>query len=1030
MAGDTPLTAELKKPARLRRVVIAVALSTVLACVVLYVGRSFVVARLAELYLLGRGVPSSIQIDRLDREGLEARVRLGGGRAPDLAIGHLSVVFEDGWSLKPRVVTVSHAVMRLGFDGEKLSFGTLQRLVESIVESGEAPPAVPAAPAQAPMRIVLEDAKLLTFTPAGVISLAGRGVVAGRNVERFSGTIGRANLRSPGFALLLSGGSISARSTDKGVEMHLRARGRGLSVQKLRAAEVQLGLDLSGIGWSGQNLSLADGVVRFSADALNGKNLSLAHTIMQLRLSAWQMERNPEGTRATGTLNGAVRFEQGRGKGWSLSKAALHTSASALSLQTGVAGWRVSGPVVTMVDLSSARYGLGGTPLMADQFSATLQGDIGLSPDGVAGTLTGALKSDLSVAPADARKAVRKLPLIGTDTRGRATAIAALRNMHLEAPHFYIGKSAGPLVLTLPEPVTLTSRSGARAKLTQSGVFLLSRATDGQMKGGFDATLSGGGLPVIDLHVPSYSARQQGGALALTSGVALKVRANMHTWRALTLETTGAFTAQNGATAYRAAGCPHVGVGAYLSDSTVMFSKLRTTICARESMPLFTSDEAGWHFAGSWKNLSAHLDAAEADAKSKTGRIDITGDSHGMSDGIVQSHGAILTDAKTEKRFVPLTATTRLVLKKAKWRGELNFASAKTGRKVATTTVQHDLRSGKGTAQISADIALSPDGLQPADLSPLLASLSNANGRAKFRGTLRWTAHEMVSRGTLSVQQTNLTSPLGAIKQAEAEISFSSLLPPVTQRAQSITAQRIDWLVPLSDLLLKFQLAKDAVRVEAFKAAVAGGHIAITAMEVPRDPKATMSGTLTLDGVNLSALIAASNLADKVSLDARVSGEIPFRYGPDGLRLQNGHFASIGPARLSIRREVWTGDGSTDKDTGKDNAIRDFAYQALENLAIDTLEAKLDSQPHGRLGLVFHIKGRNDPAKAEEARIGVFKLIEGKAFDTPLPLPKGTPVDLTLDTSLNFDELLEAYRHAFSANLAEAAARTDQDKGK
>jgi len=33
-------------------------------------------------------------------------------------------------------------------------------------------------------------------------------------------------------------------------------------------------------------------------------------------------------------------------------------------------------------------------------------------------------------------------------------------------------------------------------------------------------------------------------------------------------------------------------------------------------------------------------------------------------------------------------------------------------------------------------------------------------------------------------------------------------------------------------------------------------------------------------------------------------------------------------------------------------------------------------------------------------------------------LPSGTPVDLTLDTSLNFDELLKSYAEAWSKTLS------------
>ncbi|HTO41739.1 MAG TPA: YdbH domain-containing protein, partial [Rhizomicrobium sp.] len=864
--------------------------------------------------------------------------------------------------------------------------------------------------------------------PAGVVTLSGRGVIAGAKVERFFGTIGRANLRSPGFAVLLSGGTVTARSTDKGLDLHLKAHGRGFSVQKLRAADVHLALDLAGVGWAGSGLSLNSGTAKLRAEAVRGKALSLTMGEAHLRFSNWQMERAREGLRASGALNATLGLDQAAGKGWSVKKAAWHASANALAFQTGAAGWRLSGPVVNMLDLSAARYAMGQAPARAEHLTATLQGEIGLSPDGVAGTLAGALKGDLSMAPADARKLVRKIPLFGTDTRTRAAMIGALRGVHVDAPHIYIGKSAGPYVVTLPEPVTLTSRSGARARLAQTGAFLLSRGADGQMKGGFDAALSGGGLPGIDLRVSNYSAQQKKGALSLVSSLVLKARTNLGALRNLSLETSGALTAEGGVYAYHATDCPKVTAGTYLSNNTVLFSHLRTTICARAGEPLLRSDEAGWRFAGQWKNLSARLDAAEAEAHSKTGRIDIRGDGHGMSDGVIESAAARLTDAKAAKRFVPLSATAHLVLAKAKWRGAIGFSIARNGRKVATTTLQHDMRSGKGAADIRADLVLSPDDFQPAELSPLLASLTHARGNAQFRGQLRWTAQRMLSTGHLSVLPTDVTGPLGAVKQVRADIRFTSLAPLVTAPAQTLTAQRIDWLVPLSDLSLKFQYAGDAVQVGSFKAAAASGHIGLSDMRVVLDPSATTSGTLVLDGVNLGALVAASNLADKVSLDATVSGEIPFRVGPDGLRLQNGRFASTGPARLSIRRSVWTGGDAT----AKDNAIRDFAYQALENLAIDALEARLDSQPHGRLGLVFHIKGRNDPAIGQEARIGVLDLIEGRAFDTALPLPKGTPVDLTLDTSLNFDELLAAYREAFSASLAGAAPQpgADQNEGK
>jgi hypothetical protein len=167
---------------------------------------------------------------------------------------------------------------------------------------------------------------------------------------------------------------------------------------------------------------------------------------------------------------------------------------------------------------------------------------------------------------------------------------------------------------------------------------------------------------------------------------------------------------------------------------------------------------------------------------------------------------------------------------------------------------------------------------------------------------------------------------------------------------------------------------------------------------------------LTLANVDLGELVANSTLSDSVSMQARINGSLPFQMSGADFRLTNGVVAAIGAGRLSIKRQALTGGVATaGADGAQPNAVQDFAYQALENLAFDTLDAKLESRPGGRLGAVFHLIGRNDPPGSPKARIGLFDALRGSAFNKHIDLPKGTPVDLTLDTSLNFDDLLKAY---------------------
>jgi hypothetical protein len=162
--------------------------------------------------------------------------------------------------------------------------------------------------------------------------------------------------------------------------------------------------------------------------------------------------------------------------------------------------------------------------------------------------------------------------------------------------------------------------------------------------------------------------------------------------------------------------------------------------------------------------------------------------------------------------------------------------------------------------------------------------------------------------------------------------------------------------------------------------------------------------------VDLAPLLVAAGLGERVKVAARIGGVVPFTYGPQGLRFANGRVAAEGPGRLSIQRQaliaaVGVGEGAQPAP----NAVQDFAYQALENLSFDQLNGDVNSLPMGRLGLLLHIKGRHDSAQVTETRIGVLELLQGRAFDKPLPLPKDTPIDLTLDTSLNLDELLASY---------------------
>jgi hypothetical protein len=155
-------------------------------------------------------------------------------------------------------------------------------------------------------------------------------------------------------------------------------------------------------------------------------------------------------------------------------------------------------------------------------------------------------------------------------------------------------------------------------------------------------------------------------------------------------------------------------------------------------------------------------------------------------------------------------------------------------------------------------------------------------------------------------------------------------------------------------------------------------------------------------------------------MDAVVSGRLPFVSDTHGVRIVGGALAAVEPGRLSIQREALTGLEAGGGGDVSPNTVQDLAYQAMENLSFDILSAEVNSLDEGRLGVLFRIKGRHDPPERQELRLTLSELISREFLNRVLPLPSGTGIDLTLDTTLNINQLLSDLLELDRARRGEA----------
>jgi hypothetical protein len=970
-----------------------------------YVLRREIGGALARDYLRGRGVESAIAIDSLSTHGFAGSLRLGPPNDPDAVADRIEVdlTIAPPWSATPfkvvaRRIRLVRPRLKLALGPHGLSFGALDRLIA---------PAKPGAPPEPIPDVVVEQGTARIATEAGVLVVRGDAEIdAGRPVSL--------ELRSAPADLRLSG--LSAR-TGPGT-LNLDSRG-GTVRAELEAPITRL--DAGG--------TRADGVlldVRFTGTLAGGAGLS-ARGAATGRIQAGTVSRGPAVARALDAafdlpaLDLALRDGRGSASasGSASAKAASlaqpGTGLGAVSaglkitrLEAGYAGGRWTGEV-RLAGTGAAATGqttLAGMTLALSHPSAKLDGSLGLAPGGMSANLAGAVSTHAGLSAADAgRLAQAALSAAGDAARTRALA-GFLRSFDLNAPRLALtGGPAGARV-TLGSPVTATGPSGGRIALSAVGGAPMVLLARDRTSGAAALSAGGAGLPSLDLRVANYALAKG----AIQAAVDVHATLDAGTVKGASLAASGQVRGSGGAFAFYPEGC----VG--LSARRAVFGETAIEapggrFCGTAGAPLVAVDGHGWRLTGRIEDGTGASNVNMVRADHLAADVVAAAPNRGAPSASLRLAHVDIADTAKPVRFRPLSADGRLDLANDVVSGRLAVAVG-ANHPIGAVTLRHQLSTGEGSALIDApSIRFERDGFHPADLSPMASAAPWARGEVRFKGRVGWSKSGLTSSGELATDGLDLASPAGAVSRIKADIRLTSLFPPELAPGQVITAQKVDSFVPLEALRVVFDLDAKRIGIESGRLSATGGEVSIEPVQFPLANDRAVRGVIVLKGIDLGKVVASSTLADRVKLDAVVNGRLPYEYGPNGFRLLRGAVVAVRAGRLSIRRDVFVGKAQP-------NAIQDFAYQALANLAFDSMEATVESRPFGRLGVIFHVKGRHDPAVGHEAFIGVGELVDGSAFNKPIPLPKGTPIDLTLDTSLNIDQLLQDYQNAWTLTRA------------
>jgi hypothetical protein len=999
----------------------------------LYLNRRAATRQVLIGWLERQGVPADIDIERVELDGIVARIRIGDPRNPDAVVERVEVDYAIGapWSkaglgISPSRIRLIRPVLRASFRDGVFSLGSLDPLVERFTGR-------PPRPDMRGPLVLVEQGRIRLDTEYGPVAILGDARVDDGKLIRLSARMPAADLKSGDIEARALGATINVTTTGDRMAVRATASADAASVPGFSGSGTRLTLagdlpypDLKQRRGDGRaRLDLALVATRLAAGDVAARD-AVGRLTFDGQTTGWL-----EAFRIDGAADADLRAARVTGPDVSATAAAVRWKDARALLSRDGAGlsWRIDGPA-RLSAAQAAGAGLDGSGLALTSSGLTaggrggameLTGPLALSADrlawdtlslaGARGTARLEMVSDAGLRltlSGGLRAAHGAWPLFGPAARDDGADLAAMKralgDFALDIPGFSLAAGGGGTRLVLDRPATLRPANGGVLTLRPAAGPIFAAAPGQSGGGALSLTATRGrGLPEAAFDIPAWRLTPDGFAADLDGRAAL----DFELARGITLDTRGRLTSSNGRVTYVAADCVPITVDRLeLGENDVVDLSGRACPTGR---PLVSIAGGRWRADGTLAGVDASAPFLALRFLDASGGFAATGGPGGL--GLdVQVARATVEDATTPLRFNPLQASGSARLADEDWTG--GFDLSRNGTVLGRLDLTHDGPSGAGGMTIHApSIVFAEGGLQPADLSPLAGEFvgSPATGSVAFEGRIDWLAEaEGSSSGRLTIPNLDFVSPAGPVKGLKGTIDFTSLAPLVTAPGQRLTADLLESVTPLTDVEATFALDKAAVTVEGADLKVAGGVVRVEPFVVPLDRTQPISGVIVLENVQLGEVIAGSGFGDKVALDAVVSGRLPFISDPvAGIRISGGTLAAVQPGRLSIQREALSGlEAGGGGEAVPPGTVQDLAYQAMENLSFDILSAEVNSLDEGRIGVLFRIRGRHDPPEHQELRIGIAEFISREFLNRPLPLPSGTGIDLTLDTTLNLNQLV------------------------
>lgn len=333
------------------------------------------------------------------------------------------------------------------------------------------------------------------------------------------------------------------------------------------------------------------------------------------------------------------------------------------------------------------------------------------------------------------------------------------------------------------------------------------------------------------------------------------------------------------------------------------------------------------------------MSEVEGDLRFANNELDITGAS------------LRVTDRTKPAKFEPMIARDgALQLRSTTFTAQAVLREPKSDREIVHTSIEHDLDTGMGFADLKVPGILFDDKLQPTMLTYAAQGvIALAKGIVTGTGRIDWNERNLTSTGRFSTDGLDFAAAFGPVKGTRGTVVFTDLLGLVTAPDQRLTLATINPGIEVHDGELSFQLEPDRVlAVNGAKWPFIDGTLELLPTRMVLGGAEVRRFTMKVTGANMAKFVNQLELSN-ISASGIFDGTLPLVFDEEGGRIEGGLLVSRPPGgNVSYVGEL------TYKDL---SAMGNYAFQVLRSLDYVRMEIGLDGQIDGDILTTFRIAG-------------------------------------------------------------------------